>query len=163
MTDRRDFIRTLLTGGAALVAPALSRGHSTSRALSAERERADDAWAQVPQILKRIKAPAFPGRYFDITRYGAAGDGQKDCTQAFAKAINACGLAGGGTVIVPAGSFLTGAIHLKSNVNLHVASGATVKFSRDPNKYLPLVFTRWEGMELMNYSPLIYAFEQEDR
>jgi polygalacturonase len=63
---------------------------------------------------------------------------------------------------VPAGTFLTGAIHLKSNVNLHVTNGATLKFSQEPSKYLPLVFTRWEGMELMNYSSFIYAFEQEN-
>src|SRR5204862_6561618 len=78
------------------------------------------------------------------------------------KAIAACNRAGGGRVVVPTGSFLTGAIHLKSNVNLHVTKGATIKFSRDPKKYLPLVFTRWEGMELLNYSPFIYAFAQEN-
>jgi polygalacturonase len=55
---------------------------------------------------------------------------------------------------------LTGAIHLKSNVNLHVSPGATIKFSKNPGDYLPVVFTRWEGTELMNYSPFIYAFEQ---
>jgi polygalacturonase len=53
-------------------------------------------------------------------------------------------------------------VHLKSNVNLHVSEGATLKFSTDPRAYLPLVFTRFEGTELMNYSPLIYAFEQEN-
>jgi polygalacturonase len=70
--------------------------------------------------------------------------------------------AGGGRVVVPAGRFLTGPVHLKSNVNLHVTKGATVAFARDPKAYLPAVFTRWEGMELMGYSPLIYAFEQEN-
>jgi polygalacturonase len=62
-------------------------------------------------------------------------------------------------VIVPRGTFLTGPITLKSNVNLHVAEGATLRFSRDPKDY-PLVYTRWEGVECMNYSPLVYAFEQ---
>ncbi|MBD0371351.1 MAG: glycoside hydrolase family 28 protein [Pyrinomonadaceae bacterium] len=119
-----------------------------------------DAWAQVPEILKRIKPPAFPRRDFVITRFGAVGDGRTDCTESLRKAIDACNKAGGGRVVVPAGTFLTGAIHLKSNVNLHVTKGATLKFSQDPAKYLPLVFTRWEGMELMNYSPFIYAFEQ---
>jgi polygalacturonase len=47
-------------------------------------------------------------------------------------------------------------------VNLHVAEGATLAFSTDPRQYLPPVFTRWEGVELMNYSPLIYAFEQQN-
>src|SRR6185436_14300259 len=76
--------------------------------------------------------------------------------------IAACNAAGGGRVVVTPGVFLTGAIHLKSNVNLHVAEGATLKFIPDPAKYLPAVYTRWEGTECMNYSPLIYAFEQEN-
>jgi polygalacturonase len=65
-------------------------------------------------------------------------------------------------VVVPAGTFLTGAIHLKSGVNLHVAKGATIRFSTDPNKYLPVVFTRYECVEAMNYSPFIYALGQEN-
>ena len=64
--------------------------------------------------------------------------------------------------MVPAGNFVTGAIHLKSNVNLHVMKGATIYFSTKPADYLPLVHTRWEGVELMGYSPLIYAFEQKN-
>src|SRR5262249_51140389 len=42
------------------------------------------------------------------------------------------------------------------------AEGAVVAFTRDPNAYLPRVFTRWEGTELMSYSPFIYAFEETD-
>jgi polygalacturonase len=63
---------------------------------------------------------------------------------------------------VPVGSFLTGAIHLKSNINLYVSEGAVIKFSNDPNAYLPAVYTRWEGIECMNYSPLIYAYKQKN-
>ena len=63
--------------------------------------------------------------------------------------------------MVPSGIFLTGAIHLKSNVNLHVTRNATILFSQDTNKYLPVVFTRFEGVELMNFSPFIYAYAQE--
>ena len=103
-----------------------------------------------------------PARDFDATRFGAVGDGQTDCTAAFAKAIAACHEAGGGRVVVPAGTYLSGTIHLKSKVNLHVDEGATIRFSTDPAKYLPVVFTRFEGTEVMNYSPLLYAFEQED-
>jgi polygalacturonase len=61
---------------------------------------------------------------------------------------------------VPKGEWLTGAIHLKSNVNLYVSKDATLKFSTNPIDYLPIVHTRWEGMELMHISPLIYAYEQ---
>ena len=123
---------------------------------------AGDPWAEVAEILRRIRPPTFPNRNFDITRYGAVAGGQRDCTEAFRRAIDACHRAGGGRVVVPAGEFLTGAIHLKSNVNLHVSAGATIKFSREPAKYLPAVFTRWEGVELMGYSPFIYAFEQQN-
>lgn len=119
-------------------------------------------WDRVPGILSRIVAPSFPARDFVITSYGARGDGNTDCTAAFRAAIGACNAAGGGRVVVPAGRYATGPIHLRSNVNLHVEDGATVLFSTDPRAYLPAVFTRWEGMELMGYSPLIYAFEQEN-
>ena len=111
------------------------------------------------EIAARIQPPKFPDRDFDITKYGAMAGGQQDSTAALRDAIAACSTAGGGRVVVPKGVFLTGAIHLKSNVNLHVSEGATLLFSRDPKQYLPLVFTRWEGTECMNYSPLIYAFE----
>ena len=78
---------------------------------------------------------------------------------AFRRAIDQCAKAGGGKVVVPPGTYLTGAIHLKSNVNLEVSKGATIKFSQNPKDYLPVVFSRWEGVELFNYSPFIYAFE----
>jgi unsaturated rhamnogalacturonyl hydrolase len=110
-------------------------------------------------ILARIKAPQFPDRDFVITAYGATSDA--DCTDAIRKAIAACHEAGGGRVVVPAGVFRTGAVHLKGNVNLHVADGATLRFDPDPAKY-PLVRTRWEGVECMNYSPLIYAYGQDN-
>ena len=137
-TNRRAFLKTLAVLAAA------------------------DPWDEAAAILKRIRPPSFPNRDFDITRYGAAGDGAKDSTAAIRRAIAVCSQAGGGRVIVPAGRFLTGSIHLKSNVNLHVGAGATLLFDRDPRKYLPAVFTRWEGVECMNYSPFIYAFEQEN-
>jgi len=120
-----------------------------------------DPWAQVPKILARIKPPVFPSRDLDILKYGAVGDGSFDNSTAFQKAIAACSAAGGGTVMVPKGDFLTGAIHLKSHVRLHLSDGATVRFLRDPSKY-PVVLTRFEGVEVMNFSPFIYAFEQEN-
>jgi polygalacturonase len=120
------------------------------------------SWSTMDETLARISPPTFPAKDFIVTSYGAVGDGKFDCTDAIAKTISACAESGGGRVVVPEGVFLTGAIHLKSNVNLHVTKNAVVRFSTDPKKYLPLVFTRWEGVEVMNYSPLIYAFEQEN-
>lgn len=112
-------------------------------------------------IRKQIKAPVFPSKDFDITKYGAKGDGKTLNTEAFKKAIAACAKSGGGRVVVPLGNYLTGAIHLKSNVNLHLADSAKITFSVD-TKHYPIVFGRWEGMELMNYSALIYAYEQDN-
>ncbi|MFL6253582.1 MAG: glycosyl hydrolase family 28 protein [Pyrinomonadaceae bacterium] len=163
MFDRRDFLKKTLAGGAvALLLNRLSSGEALARALAPSFAAVEDPWARVPEILKRITPPVFPKRDFVITKYGAKSDGKFDCTEAFRRGIAACNKAGGGRVVVPAGTFLTGPIHLLSNVNLHVSEGATVKFIQDPAKYLPLVFTRWEGMELMNYSPFIYAFEQKN-
>jgi polygalacturonase len=112
------------------------------------------------EILSRIKSPRFPERDFNILKFGAVEGGKKDSTEAIAKAIAACAAAGGGRVVVPEGVFLTGPIHLKSGVDLHVVKNATVRFNRDSKLYLPVVFTRWEGTECMGYSPFIYAFEQ---
>jgi len=122
-------------------------------------DTASNAWQQVPAILKRIVPPAFPNREFVVTHFSAVGDGTNDCTRAFAEAIGACHQAGGGRVVVPAGTFLSGAIHLQSGVNLHLEKGATILFSTDPKKYLPVVFSR-DVAEMMNYSPFVYAFEQ---
>lgn len=122
----------------------------------------DSAWTTADSIRKLIVPPKFKKQDFNINAFGAGKDSTVLVTDAFAKAIKACNESGGGRVIVPKGTFLTGAIHLKSNVNLHLEDGARIKFSRNPDDFLPVVFTRWEGMELMNYSPLIYAYEQEN-
>ncbi len=119
-----------------------------------------EAWAKVPEILARIVPPKFPQREFLITKYGAVGNGTKDCTEAIRKAIDECTSAGGGKVVVPAGKFLTGAIHLKNGVDLHLLKNATVLFTTNAEEYLPPVFARFEGTEVMNYSPFVYAFEQ---
>lgn len=121
-----------------------------------------DPWREAKLIEKRIIAPVFKNQDFNIVDFGAVGDGVTDCSDAFKEAIAKCNAAGGGRVVVPAGTFFTGPIHLKSNVNLHIEKEATVLFTRDTKKYLPQVLTRFESVELMNYSPFIYAYEQEN-
>ena len=112
---------------------------------------------EAPFEMPLLERPSFPDRVFDIRSYGAVAGGTTKNTAAIAAAIAACTDAGGGTVLIPPGLWLTGPIHLKSNVNLHVADGATVRFSTRFEDYLPVVLTRWEGIEVLNYSPLIYA------
>jgi len=162
MKNRRDFLKTCLAGAGTLAAHhALGQtGHSRWPLFDSEFEPGDP-WLEVPRILARIKPPVFPKKDFDITKFGAVGNNKTDNTEAFKKAVAECSKAGGGRVVVPKGEFLTGAIELQSNVNLHVVKDGTVRFTHDTKKY-PLVFTRWEGMELMNYSPFIYAFEKEN-
>jgi polygalacturonase len=118
----------------------------------------EQGWKDLPAILKNIVPPTFANRDYSIIKYGAKADGKTDCLPAIKSAIAICSKAGGGRVIIPAGTyFVKGPIHLKSNVNLHLEENALVKFSTDDNDYLPVVLTRFEGVELMNYSPLIYA------
>lgn len=93
----------------------------------------------------------------NILDFGAIKDGKTKNTAAFQKAIAACTEEGGGNVIVPRGKWLTGAIHLQSNINLKLEKGSEIVFSTNPDDYLPVVQTRFEGIELYNYSPFIYA------
>ena len=123
-----------------------------------EPSASKSGWDLLPEILNRIKAPTFPDRAFDITKFGAVADGETDCTGAIRKAIARCHNAGGGRVVVPGnGTYRTGPIHLKSNVNLVVSKGATLSFSDRFMDYLPPVLVRLEGVECMSLSPLIYA------
>ena len=116
--------------------------------------------SQTSQILKNIKIPEFKDQTYNILEFGAINDGLTLSTLAINKAIETCHENGGGTVLIPEGTFYTGAIHLLSNVNLHVTEGAVLSFSTQPKEYLPLVYTRWEGIDCYNYSPLIYAQNQ---
>lgn len=114
------------------------------------------------QIEKNIKAPEFADRTFIITKYGASTKATAAKNQkAINKAIIACNKAGGGKVVVPAGKWNTGAITLKSNVNLVVDKDAELIFAFDRDLY-PLVYTRWEGLDIMNYQPCIYAIDCEN-
>jgi polygalacturonase len=135
---------------------ALSAGCRRSRAAPA----GGLPWPEANAIVARVKAarPVFPARTCRVTDkdYGARADGTTDDTEAFRKAITACAAAGGGRVLVPRGTYLSGAIHLLDNIDLHFEPGAVIKFSADPARF-PMVLTRYEGIELQNHSPMIYA------
>jgi len=109
-----------------------------------------------PFAMPAIEIPVFPKREFVVTDFGAVAGA--NISAAIRKAMAACHDAGGGRVVVPRGQWLTGKIHFQSNVNLHLAEGAVLRFSADPQDYLPAVQSSYEGNECFNYSPLIYAF-----
>lgn len=96
--------------------------------------------------LPKYYTPVFRKDTFNITRYGAKSDGITLNTQAINQAIKACNQLGGGTVLVPSGLWLTGPIVMLSNVNLHIAKGAILQFSRNLDDY-PIIATTWEGEE----------------
>lgn len=141
--------------GALLVLAFLAVSHAPAQFLP-------DPWKEADRIVQQVRRPSIPPREYSILDHGAVADGITDCTEAFRAAVRACLREGGGRVVVPAGVFRTGPIHLGSRVELHLTDNAVIRFDPDPSRYLPPVFTRWEGVECMNYSPLIFAFEAHD-
>jgi len=112
---------------------------------------------KVPFDLPGYREPTFPDRTFVIGEYGAKPGGEALNTKAIARAIAACAKAGGGRVLVPAGVWLTGPVHLAGGVNLHLADGAELRFSTTYAHYLPVVYTQRGGARCYNYSPFVYA------
>ncbi|OCA89411.1 glycoside hydrolase family 28 protein [Pradoshia sp. D12] len=102
-----------------------------------------------------------PSCVYDIQNFGAVNDGETINTVAITQAIETCSEAGGGTVYIPAGECLTGAVILKSNVHLYIEAGAILKFTTDINAY-PIVNSRWEGTEQEVYASCIYAENVEN-
>ena len=113
---------------------------------------------EAPFAMPEIAVWRAPKRDFAVSAFGAVEGGKEKCTVSIAKAIAAASEAGGGRVVIGKGTWLSGAIHLKSNVELHLEDGAKLVFTDEPSDYLPSVHTSWEGVELLNYSPLIYAY-----
>ncbi|MDF2923477.1 MAG: hypothetical protein K0R57_2391 [Paenibacillaceae bacterium] len=112
--------------------------------------------------MEEILIPQFPDRVCAIQDFALlelAGNADKDIIQ---RAVDACAGLGGGTVVVPEGNWISGPIHLRSHICLALEQGAVITFSDNFADYLPVVFTRWEGMECYNYSPLIYARDCEN-
>lgn len=112
------------------------------------------AVAQTGGKLPVIVQPKFKKDTLSIIRHGAVADGHKLNTKAIQAAIDALHKRGGGVVLVPAGLWLTGPIVIKSNINLHLAIGATLLFTSDFDQY-PLVKGNWEGLpQMRNQSPI---------
>ncbi len=183
---RRAIVRgaCVSAAGLGIGAPALAAAASST-----------DPWTRAQGIIGQFSKPlSFPKRDFPITAYGAEAcqavmvdgylahhetgkvstpaPGATDCYAAIAAAIAACSAAGGGRVVIPAGNWLVkGPIVLKSNVNVHLAKGAHVYFSTDPDDFAKygdydcgprgkLVLSRWQSNDCLNYSPMVYAYGQ---
>lgn len=119
---------------------------------------AENNWKKAKSIEKRIHAPIFRQVDYQITDFGIIKNEGTNVQPIIQQAIDLCSKEGGGKVILPNGRFFCkGPIVLKSNVNLYLSEGCELFFSSDENDYLPVVLTRWEGTDVFNYSPLIYA------
>jgi polygalacturonase len=101
-------------------------------------------------------------QYYNVLSYGAKNDSSRMATAAIELAIKAASKAGGGTVYFPAGKYLTGPIHLRSNITIWIDAGAELHFSDHFDDYLPMVPSRWEGTNVTNFSPLFYAYKAEN-
>ncbi|RXK61775.1 glycoside hydrolase family 28 protein [Lacibacter luteus] len=98
---------------------------------------------------------AAKGKVYNILDFGAKSDSTFINTKQIQKAIDAC--TAGGTLYIPKGNFVTGALFLKSNMTLHIAEGAVLQGSIDTSDYLPLIKNRFEGWEMDTYASLINA------
>jgi polygalacturonase len=100
--------------------------------------------------------------YYNVLKYGAKNDSSKLATTAIKNAIDAAVKKGGGTIYFPAGKYLTGPIHLKSNITILIDAGAELHFSDNFDDYLPMVKSRYEGVDVTSFSPLFYAYKAEN-
>lgn len=115
------------------------------------------------EILKNIKAPTIPDYTITIKKQVGKQDSITDCLPVFKKAFAKAKAKGGAHIIVPPGIyFINGPLHLESNICIELQKGARLKFTDNPDSYLPLVLTSWEGTFLYNYSPFIYVYQKEN-
>jgi polygalacturonase len=138
---RREFIKRL-AAGAAMTLPAM-----------ASVEKAPAEVAQEPSA----NSPSS----FNVIDFGAVGDGKTLCTASIQKAVDECARTGGGTVIFPAGEYLTGPIFLKSNVHVEVLAGATLLGSTDFDR-IPSIPGRWEGIDRTVYASMFTGLDLEN-
>lgn len=113
-----------------------------------------------PFEIIQFSKPTFRNVTYDISKYGAKSG--KKITKTINQLISNLSKKGGGTILIPKGKWISGRIELKSNINLHISEGAELHFSDDIKDYLPAVFTRHEGIEIMGPGAFIYANGQKN-
>jgi polygalacturonase len=113
-------------------------------------------------IAAFVFSQSYAQQFYNVLNYGAKNDSSRIATKAIAAAINAASKKGGGTIYFPAGKYLTGPIHLKSNTTIFIDAGAELHFSDNFDDYLPMVESRYEGVDVKSFSPLFYAYKAEN-
>ncbi len=104
-------------------------------------------------IAEKFRTKKMPD-FVNVRELGAVGDGKTVETAALQKAIDACGE--GQTLYFPAGTYMTGSLKLHSNMDIYLDEGATIQGTADPDDYLPKIITRFEGLAVETYSPLLH-------
>lgn len=188
---RRALLRTVPA------ASLLFSGVTAAAPVARKAVTSPDPWQRANDIIARFATPlVFRKEDFDVTAYGAKpasmvqvrgqiaslvdgvlatpAPGSPDSHPAIAAAIAACHAKGGGRVVIPKGDwYCAGPIVLRSNVHVHLAAGARVHFSANPEHYArhgahdcgangKLVLSRWQGNDCLNYSPMVYAIDQQN-
>jgi polygalacturonase len=131
------------------------------RSIAGDQKQLKDYLSNLPFAMPEMVEPQFPPRSVSIVEFGAVPDGHTMNTKAFSDAISTCVKGGGGTVIVPAGTWLTGPIRLESNVNLHAEKGALVQFSKNINDY-PFVESPGGKQNRYGRAQLISAYKAKN-
>ncbi len=130
--------------------------------ISSRAQQKDIAYyaAKAPFAMPAVETPVFKNNSFSIADFGGVNDGKTLNTTAFAKAIEACCKAGGGRVLVPAGTWLTGPVELKSNIELHVEKNAIIQFTTDHTQF-PMIRMNNDNSTPVTASPL-YAYNAKN-
>lgn len=140
-------------GGPLFLRTQLARCQAIARLVSSLKMLRLAIFVLVPcATAPSLAQPGAAGPVFNVMNYGARNDGSAMATDAFRAAIAAAQRAGGGTVYVPAGNYISGPIEMVSNLTLYVAAGATIKF---PAMKLPFTPGRQQGIETLTPVPLI--------
>jgi polygalacturonase len=138
---RREFLKRF-AAGAALALPGMAAGEA-AEAAAVQKQSAKPMW------------------FFNVTDFGAIGDGKTLCTASIQKTVDACALAGGGKVVFPAGKYLTGPIFLKSNVHVELIAGAVLLGDTNFDK-VPSIAGRWEGIDRTVYASMFTGLDLEN-
>lgn len=150
---RRELLKAGLVTGIAVGVGGVGQWWGVQQVATQLRRSGDLPWEDARRIVAETTIPTFPDYTIRIA------SGEANYTAILATTIRDCSSRGGGHVVVPAGVYPTGAIELLSNVNLHLEAGAVLRFNGRASDY-PLVRTRYEGIECVNRSPMVYAYGQ---